>query len=83
MNFDSTWKVEVWCKERACGDFFISMEVIKDNELVGYVSKESCGNKGEKLMIDLQPKINGDLIRFSQFQSPPAGLVLDCGVTEY
>ena len=47
--------------------------------------KNSYGlrNKGEKLMIDLQPKINGDFIRFSQFQSRPAGLVLDCGVTEY
>jgi len=83
INLDSNWKVQVWCKERACGDFFISMEVIKDNQFVGYVSKESCGNKGEKLMIDLQPKINGDFIRFSQFQSRPSGLVLDCGVTEY
>ena len=83
INIDSNWKIEVWCKERACGDFFISMEVIKDNQLVGYVSKESCANKGEKLMLDLQPKINGDYLRFSQFQSRPAGLVLDCGVTSY
>ncbi len=43
------------------------MEVIKDNQFVGYLSKESCGNKGEKVMIDLQAKINGDYLKFSQF----------------
>ena len=79
INLDSNWKVEVWCKDRACGDFSISMEVIKDNQFVGYVSEESCGNKGEKVMLDLQPKINADYLSFSQFQSRPAGLVLDCG----
>jgi len=78
INFNSNWKILVWCKERACGDFFIAMEVIKNNQSVGYVTKESCGNEGEKVMLVLQPKINGDYLRFSQFQSPPAGLVLNC-----
>ena len=54
------------------------MEVIKNNQSVGYVTKESCGNEGEKVMLVLQPKINGDYLRFSQFLSPPAGLVLNC-----
>ena len=78
INSDSNWKIVVWCKDRACGDFFIAMEVIKNNKFIGYVSKESCGNKGEKVIVDLQPKIKGDYLRFSEFQSPQAPFVLDC-----
>ena len=78
INFDSNWKIVVWCKDRACGDFFLAMEVIKDNQSVGYVSKVSCGNEGEKVILDLHPKINGDYLRFSEFQSPQAPFVLDC-----
>tara|TARA_Y100001978_G_scaffold189944_1_gene192673 strand:+ start:66 stop:755 length:690 start_codon:yes stop_codon:yes gene_type:complete len=78
INFDSNWKIVVWCKERACGNFFIAMEVIKDSQSVGYVSKESCGNEGEKVILDLHPKINGDYLRFSEFRSLQAPFVLDC-----
>ena len=59
---DYAWRLEVWCKERACGDIYarINIQDGASGPVVGWTNDSGYGDIGQKVILTFQSATNGN-----------------------
>jgi len=59
---DYAWRLEVWCKERACGDIYARVNIQDGNKgpVVDWTNKTGYGDIGQRVVLTFQSATSGD-----------------------
>lgn len=58
---DSVWRMEVWCKERACGDIYARINIMdgRNGPVIGWTNETAYGGIGQKVILTFQSSTSG------------------------
>ena len=67
------WLMEVWCKDRSCGDIYAQMNILRNGTVVGWTNDTMYLSKGQKGVLTFQKyslpgggaAYQGQLVKFS------------------
>jgi hypothetical protein len=59
---DYVWRMEVWCKERACGDIYARINIQRgsDGPIVGWTNETAYGDIGQRVILTFQSSTPGN-----------------------
>jgi hypothetical protein len=65
---DVVWRMEVWCKERACGDIYarINIQDGQSGPVLGWTNATGYGDIGQKVILTFQSSTSGSA-RITEF----------------
>jgi len=58
---DSVWRLEVWCKDRACGDIYARINIMdgSNGPIIGWTNETAYGSIGQKVILTFQSSTSG------------------------
>ena len=58
---DSVWRMEVWCKDRACGDIYARINIMdgSNGPVIGWTNETAYGSIGQKVILTFQSSTSG------------------------
>lgn len=58
---DSVWRMEVWCKDRACGDIYARINIMdgSNGPVIGWTNETAYGGIGQKVILTFQSSTSG------------------------
>ena len=58
---DSVYRMEVWCKERACGDIYARINIMdgSNGPVIGWTNETAYGDIGQKVILTFQSSTSG------------------------
>ena len=64
---DYSWRVMVWCKERACGDIYAKLNISQNGTVVGWTNETAYGGYGQKVVLTFgsYTRGNGQIVEFN------------------
>lgn len=57
---DQVWRAMVWCKERACGDIYARLNIIRDGVVIGWTNDTAYGDSGQKVVLTFGSHLSGE-----------------------
>jgi hypothetical protein len=57
---DYTWRAMVWCRDRACGDIYARMNILRGETVVGWTNDTAYGDIGQKVVLTFGSYTKGE-----------------------
>ena len=57
---NQVWRAMVWCKERACGDIYARLNIIRDGVVIGWTNDTAYGDSGQKVVLTFGSHLYGE-----------------------
>ena len=68
----SYWLMEVWCKDRSCGDIYAQINIVKDGTAIGWTNDTAYLSRGQKGILTFSKHLpesggqyNAELVKFN------------------